>query len=326
MNKKHIILVIVSIILVIGIYFGYKGFCLYLYSTNAYSDYEELINGLTIKDTITIKTQNTTDYLTFGDIKIRNDFKKFKKQDNDVKDFDRYTLNTFSSRAITYFGMGTGMTYVDMLKADKTYFSDNGNSLGDFDFEKFLKKNNINNDIELFEYLLENKDIKNNIFTSTKKMKESYNIKNFASVALPLLNNITIINGDYVGYIFNTDKYKEVSILKNNIRYIFVFMDTYYFTDDVIKDLLNTVIIENEEEIKNQMIMVNDKLYYNTNKESEVEARCGNMDGYIDSTVSKGETPTINNQSNFGINYGYQYINETVEVAMRGKFMVFKEK
>ena len=34
-----------------------------------------------------------------------------------------------------------------------------------------------------------------------------------------------------------------------------------------------------------------------------------------------------NNQSlKTNINYGYQYINETVEVAMRGKFMVFKEK
>lgn len=73
------------------------------------------------------------------------------------------------------------------------------------------------------------------------------------------------------------------------------------------------------------MVMVNDKLYYDTGKESSVEGRCGNMDGQITSTVDGTETPTENNQSNFGTGFGYQYGSEenTIEIFMNEKWIVF---
>ncbi|MCM1279284.1 MAG: DUF5301 domain-containing protein, partial [Robinsoniella sp.] len=69
------------------------------------------------------------------------------------------------------------------------------------------------------------------------------------------------------------------------------------------------------------MVMVNDKLYYDTGKESTVSGRCGNMDGEITSEVDGSEIPTENNQSNFGTGFGYQYgEDDTIEIYMNEKW------
>lgn len=81
-----------------------------------------------------------------------------------------------------------------------------------------------------------------------------------------------------------------------------------------------------EKWAKIPMVMVEGQLYYATGKESTVEARCGVMDGEITSSVDGSETPTENNQSNFGSGYGYQYGAEgTIEVQMEdGKWYVYE--
>ena len=73
------------------------------------------------------------------------------------------------------------------------------------------------------------------------------------------------------------------------------------------------------------MVMVNGELYLDTGKESTVIARCGNMDGEITSQVDGSKAPTIDNQSNFGTGYGYQYgpIEGTIEIKMNGKWWIF---
>lgn len=50
------------------------------------------------------------------------------------------------------------------------------------------------------------------------------------------------------------------------------------------------------------------------------------MDGEITSTVKQTEIPNKNNQSNFGKNYGYQYVDDTIEVNIDGKWIVFEEQ
>ena len=73
------------------------------------------------------------------------------------------------------------------------------------------------------------------------------------------------------------------------------------------------------------MIMVDGKLYYDTGRESTVTARCGMMDGEINSSVDGEETPAENNQSNFGYGYGYQYgADDTLEVFIDDKWIVFE--
>lgn len=86
-----------------------------------------------------------------------------------------------------------------------------------------------------------------------------------------------------------------------------------------------TVIEEAEPWDRIPMVMVNGELYLDTGKESTVIARCGLMDGEITSQVPGNEEPTVDDQSNFGIGYGYQYgaIEGTIEINMNGKWWIF---
>ena len=73
------------------------------------------------------------------------------------------------------------------------------------------------------------------------------------------------------------------------------------------------------------MVMVNGTLYLDTGHESKIEARCGVMDGEITSQVDGSKQPTVDDQSNFGTGYGYQYgaAEGTIELFMNGKWWIF---
>ena len=73
------------------------------------------------------------------------------------------------------------------------------------------------------------------------------------------------------------------------------------------------------------MVMVEGVLYLDTGKESTAMARCGMMDGEITSEVSGNEEPSMDDQSNFGTGYGYQYgaIEGTIEIFMNEKWWIF---
>lgn len=73
-----------------------------------------------------------------------------------------------------------------------------------------------------------------------------------------------------------------------------------------------------------RMLMVNGQIYVDAERASEIDGRCGMMDGSVTSTVKAGERPAKDGQSNFGVGYGYQYgEGETVEVQIDGTFFVF---
>ncbi len=73
------------------------------------------------------------------------------------------------------------------------------------------------------------------------------------------------------------------------------------------------------------MVRVNNKLYYDTGRESTLSGRCGTMDGEITSTVDGTEIPMEDNQSNFGSGFGYQYgADDTIEIYMNEKWIVFE--
>lgn len=73
-----------------------------------------------------------------------------------------------------------------------------------------------------------------------------------------------------------------------------------------------------------RMIMVQDILYYDCT-EINTEPRCGMLDGTIDKMAK--EVPVENNQSNFGVGYGYQFGGETgiIEVCIDDEWHIFKE-
>lgn len=85
------------------------------------------------------------------------------------------------------------------------------------------------------------------------------------------------------------------------------------------------IIKETETRDLIPMVMVNGTLYLDTGHESKIEARCGVMDGEITSQVDGSKQPTVDDQSNFGTGYGYQYgaTEGTIELFMNGKWWIF---
>ena len=84
------------------------------------------------------------------------------------------------------------------------------------------------------------------------------------------------------------------------------------------------------EELKDRipMVMVNGTLYYDAGRESSIVARCGMMDGEITASVAASEIPVMDDQSNFGTGYGYQYGagEGTIELYINGKWWVFEAR
>lgn len=95
-----------------------------------------------------------------------------------------------------------------------------------------------------------------------------------------------------------------------------------------ISEVTKISLIESAQDILSDIIptvMVDGILYSDTGRESEIDARCGVMDGEITSTVIESEIPTKNNQSNFGKGYGYQRVAEDIiEVYRNGKWCIFE--
>ena len=73
------------------------------------------------------------------------------------------------------------------------------------------------------------------------------------------------------------------------------------------------------------MVMVNGTLYLDTGLESEAMERTDHVDGEITSQVDSSKEPTVNDQSNFGTGYGYQYGKKegTIELLINGRWWIF---
>ena len=210
------------------------------------NDYEELQKGLEFKDKIVIPKENSNnEYLEYENMKIRNDFNDFIKQD-DITNLKTASYMLYKdNKAIASFSMSITNSYIDYLKSDGvTYYNVDDKKTTLADREYFLKKNKIKNDIDLFNYFNKHNLPNSNIFTSNKKIKANYAAYLMGVTMIPKVNYLTKIEGKYNGYVFNLDKATEVSILKNNKRYVFLFMGREYFTNEYVKELIKTIVID----------------------------------------------------------------------------------
>ena len=69
-------------------------------------------------------------------------------------------------------------------------------------------------------------------------------------------------------------------------------------------------LLEKKTSDRIPMVMVDGNLYRSVGEVSDINGRCGVMDGEITSTVDGTEVPSENGQSNFGAGYGYQIVDE----------------
>lgn len=75
-----------------------------------------------------------------------------------------------------------------------------------------------------------------------------------------------------------------------------------------------------------RLVRADGKLYYDSKKKSETDARCGVMDGALAKTAGEFEVPKGDSECNFSGVSGYQIGAEgTIEIEENGSWSVFKE-
>lgn len=97
--------------------------------------------------------------------------------------------------------------------------------------------------------------------------------------------------------------------------------------DDIASDYdWNNIVTEESCTSEAPMlVMVNDVVYKNTGYVCSAVG-CGTMDGKISTSVNSSETPTENDQSNFGSGYDYQYSSEgQIIVDIDGERLIFRD-
>lgn len=241
-SKKGLLVVLVILVLLIGAYFGYKLYLISYYSDKSLNySFKEISDAYKMNNNITVNTKklDDKDYLQFKEIKIKNNFKNFIK--NDIDDTSVIYTNKSNKSQITISINSTYLDFYYLVESDlEGEGVDNKNTTYQ-DRIDYLKKNNVTNDLELFNFLASN-NYKKNVFTSIKDIKGAYATYLVAQIMVP--QKLTKISGDLKGYIREKNDIKEVNILKNNKRYMFMLIGDY-FTEDKVNDLLNTIIIEN---------------------------------------------------------------------------------
>ena len=242
MNKNKLIIILCCVY--IFLYIVFKTILVYnsdLFMNNEIYDktysYAKVINinKINVDETINIKEL---------DMSIGNYFSDFKETEKN-KNYIKYENNEDNTSLI--------------ISKDKSVLSqinntDINNVFGELYYypmyisetlrNHFIKKNNINNDIDLIKYIRKRNKEKNTFFTSIIKIKENYFFDYIESTIYNDINSITYIEGDYNGYIIDYKDYKEVYLLDKDNLYNFVFVNNEYFDEDHIKEIISTIKIK----------------------------------------------------------------------------------
>lgn len=260
--KNIIYTILIIVIFCIGLFFGYKLMLLNKYTFKKPDNVDEILKGLKNQKEIKIykRTIPEKDYLELNYFKIRNDFEDYKRVENEPNSPIKYYIyekNEDGKKYSINFGMENGdidhLQYIDLFAtkeatfygADYSISSDKFNSA---DKKYFLLKNDINNDIDFYKYIAKHYYQENNIFMSKREMMENYSFNTFVSVAIPRVDEFTIIKGDYQGYILkllkDDEQTTQVTLIRDGKIYGFLTNDSRFKDDKYLIDLVGTIEIK----------------------------------------------------------------------------------
>ena len=181
-------------------------------------------------------------------MKVKNYFKDFEAGDSD-SNYEYYLLYADNNEVNAAFMMGqfeTQLHNIKNYKDESSYYYEFNHFplyISNLLREYYLDKHDINDDVDLIKYIRDRKKVDGRFTTPIIKIKENY-FFNFVETNLPSLDNITYIEGDYRGYMYETDTFKQVCIIKNEKLYCLTFYKLDYFTEDKINDIIRSLIIE----------------------------------------------------------------------------------
>lgn len=250
-RKTFIVLVVLFYIF---LYVGLKltiVYCQDLFMSNEVYDKEYGIGNVLTVNSYSTEQKNETDYFSNKSdsfkIKVKNYFDGFELGDADYN-YEYYMLYDDENKVSAAIMLGqfdTQLTNIDKLDKDSPYYEFNYFPLyiSNFLRDRYLEKYDIKNDVDLIKFIRSRKKINCSFITPITTLKENY-FFNYIETVLPDLDNITYIEGDLEGYIFEADSYKQACIIKNDKLYCLTFIKLDYFDDEKIQDILNSVIIE----------------------------------------------------------------------------------
>ena len=109
-----------------------------------------------------------------------------------------------------------------------------------------------------------------------------------------------------------------------------LYIDTVFYEEAQEKEIVKEYVEQAKRDIEwdkvVRVVMIEGKLYYDTEKESPSYSYrcCCILDGAITSMSDGSEMPAEDNQSNFGADYGYCYItDDAVELKINEKWILF---
>ena len=209
------------------------------------------------EQTIKLESYNTeersnTEYFSNkkGDykIKIKNYFNGFEPgdSDNNYEYYIKYNSDYKDAEAAFMIGQfPTQLSNTNSNSLDSIYYEFNYFPLyiSHMLRKSFLEKNNIKDDVDLIKYLRKREKKECTFLTPIIKIKEEY-FFNFIESSYQTLEDVTYIDGDIRGYINRVDDSKQVCIVKDDKLYCLVFYKLDYFTDEIINDIIRSIIIE----------------------------------------------------------------------------------
>ena len=247
MKKKKLVItiaVVIGILAILGIYFGYKAFLLSFYrmTDDAKKDYQALLSGYEKRDTLEVQHSEVEGRLTYQNVQFQNIVEGFEKSEED--DYVSYKLRDSSGNVEAYFTVSITEPYLEYVGKDSNVFALDEETIDTVTSDDFAERKELENDVDFFDYLIEHQDDKHNLFTPSKMIKEDHYVQLLSYIMLPSVDSITVLEGDLDGYILNMMGMKEVSVLKDGKRYVFSFIGLDYFTDDIIREFINTLVID----------------------------------------------------------------------------------
>lgn len=252
MKKRKILITLIILLLLIIVF---KIVMLLLCNTNKDS-INIITKGLQNREEITItsKTLNEDEYFTHNSIKLKNIMDGYNL---DEKAKEKYIKNNSDGTTSVIYFIDDNEQNMSLVEGFKTNSKDI-NFYGETDIrtnifylanrKKFLKDNNIKNDIDFYKFVGDNYPLKNSIFTSISKMMQNCSFNYYVEIVIPKIESMTIIKGDLDGYIFkigtkNETSVYQITILDNNRKYGFTTNDPRFNDKDFIKDILGTIKI-----------------------------------------------------------------------------------
>lgn len=250
--KRKLIIGLACVLILIIAYIGYKGYLLSKYKVSINDELKEQLENS--NQTITITTNsnfNENEMMEFKNLiykKLEGNFvfNEDKSSNDSLNPYNSYYLSDIDNEDFTvFFRVGTTYSVYEILTSSDSDITTFGFSFKGTNKKQILEKYSLENDFDIYKYIVNHYNDKMNILSNRNEIKLNYLIKMYASVAIPA-SKISLIDGDLKGYMYTIKDglMYEVHIIRDGSNYVFGFFNgkgNNYFNLSDIKDFLNNV-------------------------------------------------------------------------------------